>query len=393
MIFQILITLGVILVVVFLSNKKIRAVEKKLAMFQLAVEGATDHILITDAEGIILYANPGVTRITGFENKSIVGQKAGTKELWGGQMSPEFYKNMWRVIKEEGRQFIGEVQNKRKSGEKYIAMVSIAPIKELGKIRFFVAIERDITKEREIDRMKTEFISLASHQLRTPLAAMRWFSEMLLAGDLGKLNQEQTEYVNNIEGMNRRMIELVNSLLNISRIESGRMTISPRPTEIAELIEGVTEDTKDKVEEKSQTLVVDIQPELPKISLDPGLIHQVLLNLVTNASKYSPAKSKILITVSKDDKDLICDVKDSGYGIPKEEQAKIFTKFFRASNVVKNDTDGTGLGLYLTKAIVESSGGKIRFESEEGKGTTFRFSIPLEGVKPHEGEVTISQSE
>jgi PAS domain S-box-containing protein len=195
-----------------------------LQKFKRAVEGASDHIVITDPEGVILYANPAVTTLTGYSQKEVVGKKAGSKELWGGAMSPDFYKQMWQTIKIDKKTFVGEINNRRKNGQKYIAMSSISPVlNNQGEVIFFVGIERDATVEREVDRMKTEFVSFASHQLRTPLSAMKWFSEMLLTGDAGKLNQEQSEFVKNIYDSNERMIQLVKDLLDISRIESGRV--------------------------------------------------------------------------------------------------------------------------------------------------------------------------
>lgn len=363
---------------------------KELEKYLLAVENVSEHIVITDSEGMILYANAAAEKITGFKREELIGKKAGTKELWGGQMKKSFYEKLWHKIKVEKKVFSGEVNNKRRNGEHYLSLATIAPILINDKVTFFVGIERDITKEREVDRMKTEFISLASHQLRTPLSAMKWFLEMLLGGDAGVLAKEQTEMIVNIRDSNERMIALVNSLLNLSRIESGRIIIEPTPTNVEELVRETLLDIGPRLKTKRQRLTVKVDDNIPNINLDPKLIRNVLINLLTNAVKYTPKGGKIEVFVLNKGENIVFQVRDNGYGVLEKEKDKIFEKLYRGSNVVKLETEGTGLGLYIAKSIVESSGGEIGFESRENKGTTFWFSLPISGMKAKAGEVTVN---
>ena len=355
----------------------------------MAVENASDHIIITDIDGRILYANKAAERITGYSKKEILGRKSG--ELWGGKMDKVFYQNMWKTIKEEKKVFVGELTNRRKSGEKYEVQLRISPVfDEKGDEIFFVGIERDITKEKEIDRAKTEFVSLASHQLRTPLTSIGWYAEMLLSGDAGKLTKDQNQFVNEIYEGNQRMIGLVNSLLNVSRIDLGTFVIEPEPTNIVEIADSVLEELKPQILKKQMNIKKRYDKGIPIIKADPKLIRIIFQNLLSNAVKYTPDKGKVILDIAKRDKDLLIKVVDTGYGIPKGQQVKIFSKFFRADNIQQKDVEGNGLGLYIVKSIIDKSGGKIWFESEENKGTTFYATLPLKGMKKKQGAKGLS---
>jgi len=357
-----------------------------LDKFKLAVEDASDHIAITDSEGKIIYANKGVERITGFSRDKIIGQKAGSKENWGGFMDAVFYQKLWKTIKEKKEVFSGEINNRRINGEDYVAFASISPVLDENKnIIFFVGIERDITKERQIDKTKTEFVSLASHQLRTPLSATNWYTEMLLAGDAGKISKKQKQYLEEIYHSNKRMVELVSSLLNVSRLDLGTFYIEPKPTNIIKIADNVLKELSSEINIKKIKIKKDYDKTIAEINVDQKLMIIIFQNLLSNAVKYNNEKGTVILTIKKQDQNMLIIVSDNGYGIPEKDQARIFTKLFRADNAREKETDGTGLGLYIVKSIMEQSGGKIWFESKEDQGTTFYVTIPLSGMKMKEG--------
>lgn len=360
-----------------------------LQKFQLAVENASDHIVITDTSGIVLYANNAAEKITGYSKKEMIGVKAGS--LWGGKMSRAFYRKMWKTIEKGKESFIGELANVRKNGEQYEAQIRISPVLDEKKsILFFVGIERDITKEKQIDRAKTEFVSLASHQLRTPLTSIKWYAEMLLSGDAGKINADQKQFVDEIYQGNQRMVDLVNALLNVSRIDLGTFAIEPELINVTEIAKSVLEELRPKIIEKQIGVEKKYGENMPIIKADPKLIRIVFQNLLSNAIKYTPDKGKVTLNIFKKDKDLLIQVADTGYGIPKNQHSKIFTKLFRADNIQQKNVEGNGLGLYIVKSIIDQSDGKIWFESEENKGTIFYVTLPLKGMKKKEGAKGLS---
>ncbi|MDD3646955.1 MAG: ATP-binding protein [Candidatus Dojkabacteria bacterium] len=363
---------------------------EELNKFMLAVENVSDHIVITDADGMVNYANKAVEKITGFDIREIIGQKAGSKQNWGGLMKKEVYEKMWDTIKKKKKVFEGEVQNKRKNGEKYTALASICPVvDDSDEVVFFVGIERDITKEKEVDRMKTEFVSIASHQLRTPLSAIRWTLEMLIGGDAGKLKNEQDMLARRAYVSTQRMVDLVNSLLNVSRIESGQLSVDPKATDIKKLASDVVYEFSKLIAQKKQKFDFDAG-KMDKINTDPKLLREVVANLISNAVKYTPDEGEIEFRIERGKKDMKFTVKDSGIGIPEAEQKKLFTKFFRAENAAAIENEGNGLGLYLVKSLVELLGGEVGIKSEEGKGTEAWFTIPLAGIEKKEGTKEIS---
>ncbi|MBI2050129.1 MAG: PAS domain-containing protein [Candidatus Staskawiczbacteria bacterium] len=280
----------------------------------------------------------------------------------------------------------------RKDKTKFPVALTVTPIIYKEKIIGAIAIFRDITKEKEIDKAKTEFISLASHQLRTPLVSIKWYSEMLLGGEVRELTPKQKKYIRELYQGNERMINLVRNLLNVSQIEMGVLAVSFEPTDIRELLKEVIKEQMPFIQEKKHKVVVEISEGLPKISTDSELVRIIFQNLFGNAIEYTPAGGKITCTAEKKDNDIIIGIKDMGIGIPEKQQTQIFQKLFRGDNAVREHSKGTGLGLYITKAMVDALSGKIWFKSKEGEGTTFWISLPFKGPKIRSSQKNIGNN-
>ena len=225
--------------------------------------------------------------------------------------------------------------------------------------------------------IKSDLISISAHQLRTSLSAMKWILKMFIDGDFGELTNEQKNYAGKALDSDNRMITFVNEMLSINHAEDTLAEIKVTTFDITKLIDEIIFDFSGESYKKGVQLVF-LKPEQTQlnISADQEKIRVVIQNLIENAIKYSKKESRILVSVSKKENMLEVSVHDNGIGIPKDEQANIFGKFFRAENAKKEDSVGSGLGLYTTKRIVEKHQGKIWFDSESSKGTTFYFQIP-----------------
>ena len=264
----------------------------------------------------------------------------------------------------------------RKDGTKFPVSRTVSPIVLGGKVIGAINIFRDITREKEIDRAKTEFVSLASHQLRTPTTAVKWYSEMLRDEEVGVLNEKQKEYLKEINHGNQRMIDLVNTLLSVSRIELGTFAVQPGPVNIASIADDVLKELQSQINEKRLEVSREYENDIPNIESDQKLIRIVFQNLLSNSVEYTAPDGKISVRIKKNNQGVHIEVYDNGLGIPESAQSKIYTKFFRADNAHTVKPDGTGLGLYITKSIVEALGGTISFESKEGEGTNFSVDLP-----------------
>jgi signal transduction histidine kinase len=237
-------------------------------------------------------------------------------------------------------------------------------------------------KLRALDEAKDDFVSMASHQLRTPLTSVKGYISMVLDGDAGKLNATQRQLLEQSFFSSQRMVYLIADLLNVSRLKTGKFIIEPSPVNLAEVVEQEIGQLKETAAAKGLTLTYNKPADFPTIMLDETKIRQVIMNFADNAIYYTPKGGTI--TVELEDKHAAVEfrVTDDGIGVPKPEQHHLFTKFYRAGNARKARPDGTGLGLFMAKKVVVAQGGAIVFESEEGKGSTFGFVFSKTKLAP-----------
>ncbi len=245
--------------------------------------------------------------------------------------------------------------------------------------RMLVRKDLELRKENEkitqFDKEKLEFVSTVAHQLRTPISAIKWTLDILLKEDAGTLSSEQKALVMKAYESNERIINLIKDMLGVDRIESGSVDFSFMEINFSDLIKNITAEFQSQIDLKGIKLTVNIDPELPKVPVDPQKMRAVFQNLIENAIKYT--NDEITIDLKKDGEMARIIVRDNGIGIPQTQHNDIFKRFFRANNVTKRDPDGSGLGLFIVRSILRRHGGDISFESEEGKGTTFNLTVPL----------------
>lgn len=243
------------------------------------------------------------------------------------------------------------------------------------------SLVNSFTRIAEANRMKSEFVSIVSHQLRTPLSALKWSLDLLRSKRLGEINDKQKEYLDIINESGNKMIKLVNDLLNVTRIEQGRMLIQPKPFAVEDIIEELIKELKILAESRDVEIRHKNNRKLPLVYADADKIRMVILNLIDNAVKYSQKGGGwVDIKAEKHPKEknmVLVSVKDNGLGIPEMMKKQIFGKFFRGESLVKQKVEGTGLGLFIAKGIIKMSGGEMNFKSQEGKGSTFWFTLPI----------------
>jgi PAS domain S-box-containing protein len=380
------------------AKKKIEIEKNKTAAI---IANLLDPVIVVNNQMRIILINPAAERVFNLSHKVLGRQvKVKKKEEFSLADFRDIIKVQYRVnrINEEisGKYAVEEViiGTKEKGKEKEISPFQVATSDYRGAVQIYkvltanvcnekgncfgvMKIFYDLTREKMIDQLKSEFISIAAHQLRTPLSAIKWAIRLVLDGDMGPLNDKQKKVLLRGYISNERVINLINDMLNVSRIEEGKFGYNFTVENFGLLLDEVVKNFSEQIKSKNLKFIFKRPKRLPTVKMDRKKIKLVLENILENAIKYTPGHGTVELKVSRKGEFLKVEVKDNGIGIPTEEQEKLFTKFFRSQNVVRVQTEGSGLGLFIAYNIIKKHNGEIVCKSDEGKGTTIIFTLPL----------------
>jgi PAS domain S-box-containing protein len=343
------------------------------------ITNLNDGLLFFDKEEKLSLVNPQAEKFFDVRSLDMIG-----KTILELKTFPAF-KSLVGLV---GEGIKGIFRKEIKIGKELVLEVSSVPVRKDDENLGNLVILHDVSREKMIEIMKTEFVSLAAHQLRTPLSAIKWTLKMILDGDLGSITKEQGEFIGKTYDSNERMISLINDLLDITRIEEGRYLFKPILTDFEPIVQFAINSCQEEIKRRGIKFQFK-KPEkkLPQVRVDVEKIKLAIQNIIENAIKYTPLGGEVRVLLKYNKKEIEFQARDSGVGIPEDQQDRVFSKFFRASNVLRMETEGSGLGLFITKNIIEAHGGKIWFKSpafvektsaggEKGSGTTFYFSLP-----------------
>jgi len=361
-----------------------KEVESGRAKTEALLGSIGDGVFAVNGEGQIIEFNRAASDLTGTPAAEALGRPYGqviavVDERPG---SPGTGPDPVRQAMLEGRtfRFLRDLSLVRRDGTRLPVTVSAAPVRDQrGVVAGCIAVFSDASQEREVDRMKTEFISIASHQLRTPMSGVKGVLSLLLEDVLGPLNPEQRKYVRRANEANERLIALVNDLLNVSRLEQGSLQLRSEPVNLAEVLQTLAAEFQPRAAQYKQTLQVerDGSPdEEMVVHGDPVRLREVFLNLLDNAVKYTPESGRITLRLQASEQRVTVEVSDSGVGIPADKFPVLFQKFNRIQNPLSGREFGTGLGLYFARSVIELHQGSVEVESHLGEGTTFRVTLP-----------------
>ncbi len=341
----------------------LRQREEEISRVRAILRSIGDGVVVCDRLGRVRLMNPAAERLLG----TTLAQVAG-RPLAGLPGAPG----------DAAREGAGETQQVQ-VGERTLRAFHAPVHSSTGEWLGSVVVYHDVTREALADRLKSEFIATASHELRTPLTSVRGYVDLLLLGTLGPLSPAQADFLKIVKNNIVRLVEQIDDLLDISKLESGEVRLRREQVDVGVLLHEVAESLYAQFAERAISLALDVPPDAPPVMADRRRLRQIALNLLSNACKYTPSGGRVDVVLRNGGDELRVDVRDTGVGIAPGAQPFIFTRYFRADNPLRETAGGSGLGLNITRTLVELHGGRIWFESAEGVGTTFSFTLPLHG--------------
>ncbi len=367
----------------------LRQQQEESSKRQAILASIADGVVVNDPEGHIILVNRAAEIILDTPARELLGgELTAVFERFETGGRQDIYKTMAAILKNPYAQFAPEATQTILEVDTRTISARLAPVvTERGEFLGVVTILRDITKEIEADRAKSEFVSTVSHELRTPMTAIKGFTDLIYSGAVGEINENQKRFLGIIKNNTDRLTALINDLLDISRVETGRVRFEPQPVRIGELVRNVVDALAPNAESKDHRLSCHIEAGLPEIMGDPNRLNQIFTNLIANAINYTPNGGEIEVSVYTVQGAIRADVRDNGIGIQPEDLGRIFERFYRADHPVVQESRGTGLGLPIVKMFVEMHGGRVWAESEPGEGSCFTVLLPLPTAQPEEQEL------
>ena len=349
---------------------------------QAILEAVADGVIVTDANRRITLFNAATEQILGLKRSQIIGESLQQFSGLFGHAAKAWMETIQKWSKDPNTYQTGEIYTEHITLEDgQVVSVHLSPVSMRDKFLGTVSIFRDITHQVEVDRLKSDFVATVSHELRTPMTSIRGYVDILLMGAAGELNEQQTQFLDIVKGNTKQLAILVNDLLDISRIEAGRVTLSLQELDLDELANEAISALVHLSEEENKTMQIELEPhpEIPTALGDRDRVRQILNNLLENAFHYTPENGKIKLELLHKNKELQINVIDDGIGIPPEVQPQIFERFYRGEHPYVLATSGTGLGLAIVRSLVEMHNGRIWIESSglSGEGTKFSFTLPI----------------
>lgn len=338
---------------------------------EAVIRSIAEGLVVVDSQGKVIMMNPAAEKLLGVPKSDKIGES-----IEDNLKEEQLLSLVKGAPDREGNEI--ELVSQEDETKKTLRASSAVIENEYGQTVGMVSVLSDITKQKELDAMKANFIASVSHELRTPLVAIDKSVSLILSKAAGELTSAQEQFLSIAERNLKRLSLLINDLLDLSKLEAGKMELRKEPSSVDKIIKEVVDALNTWAKTKSITLEVNSEEPLPEVHVDPNRIIQVLNNLIGNAVKFTPNQGKIIIEAKLGaSKCIEVSIQDTGIGIAKANLGKVFDKFYQVGERVPTDINGTGIGLSISKEIVELHGGKIWAESEVGYGAKFIFSLPL----------------